>query len=113
MSLNPSIAVGLALVLVGCARQHDAPSVGAPLNVPVQVVDAARQKMPQLRRGMSDDEVLHVLGLSAYRGQMLVFSGGSASNWHNDYLLRSACCLILRSDGHGLAGASLAGAVWP
>ena len=113
MSLRRPITVALALVLVSCASRHDAPSASAPLSVPVQVVEAAKQKMPQLRKGMSDEEALHVLGLSGYRGQMLVSSGGSPSNWHNDYLLRRDCCLTLGSHGQGLESASLSGTVWP
>ena len=113
MTLKTITALSFALILVSCSSQQVAPSAVAFLDVPVHIVEIAKQSMPHLRKGMSDAEALEVLGLSAYRRQMLVSSGGSPSNWHNDYLLRSGYCLTLHSDGHGLARATLAGSVWP
>src|SRR5258708_6048046 len=106
MTARFAIALSALLVIWGCASRPAASSAASvelgPLSVPLEVVEKAKHRMPELRRGMSDEEVLLLLGLTPYRRQMIVQSGGSRSRWHNDYLLRGGCCLSLRSDGHGL-----------
>ena len=82
-----------------------------------QVADV-RQKIQLLRAGMTRDEALAALGLSAYRGKLLVQASGPANHSSMSYHLRDGHGLLLACDytGHTngiVIRAELDGERWP
>lgn len=89
--------VGFCLIVCyisGCATsQSRQESPGFRNRLSTNQVADVRQKIQLLRPGMTSDEALAALGLSAYRGKLLVQASGPANHSSMSYLLR---------DGHGL-----------